>query len=289
VRRRHHTTTGERGAYVVNSPRPPDSPKPPRGVDVTVAHPARIWDYWLGGKDNYPADWEVSAQLLSVMPDWIVFARADREFLGRAVRYLADVAGIRQFLDIGTGIPTKNNTHEVAQQVAPESRVVYVDNDPMVLAHAAALLVPAPPGVTDYIDADLNEPDEILQRAARTLNFNKPIAVTLLGILEFITDNAKAYGIVKHLMDSMVADSHLVIAHPTTDIDGEAMRTVEQLWNDSGAVPAKFRSRDEFSHFFNGLKVLEPGVVSLTQWRPDPSTLYADRQLGFYCAVARKP
>jgi hypothetical protein len=274
---------------VVNSLRPPDSPKPPRGIDVTVAHPARIWDYWLGGKDNYAADWEVSAQLLSVMPDWIVFARADREFLGRAVRYLAGVAGIRQFLDIGTGIPTRDNTHEVAQRVAPESRVVYVDNDPVVLAHATALLVPTPPGVTDYIEADLNEPDEILRGAARTLDFNKPIAVMLLGILEFITDNANAYGIVKRLMDSMVADSHLVIAHPTTDIDGEAMRTVEQLWNDSGAVPAKFRSREEFSRFFDGLEVLEPGVVSLTQWRPDPGTLYADRQLGFYCAVARKP
>lgn len=274
---------------MVDSLRPPDSPKPPRGVDITVAHSARIWDYWLGGKDNYPADHEVSAQLLSVMPDWIVFARADREFLGRAVRYLAGEAGIRQFLDIGTGIPTKDNTHEVAQRVAPESRVVYVDNDPMVLAHAAALLVTTPPGVTDYIEADLNEPDEILQGADRTLDFNEPIAVTLLGILEFITDNANAYGIVKHLMDSMVSGSHLVIAHPTTDIDGEAMRMVEHLWNDSGAVPAKFRSRDEFSRFFDGLELLEPGVVSLTQWRPDPSTLYADRQLGFYCAVARKP
>jgi S-adenosyl methyltransferase len=182
-----------------------DSPKPPRGVDATVAHPARVWDYWLGGKDNYPADQEVSAQLLSVMPDWIVFARADREFLGRAVGYLAGQAGIRQFLDIGTGIPTKDNTHEVAQRVAPESRVVYVDNDPMVLAHAAALMVPSPPGVTDYIDADLNEPDEILRGAARTLDFNKPIAVTLLGILEFITDNAHAYGIIKRLTDSMVS------------------------------------------------------------------------------------
>ena len=226
---------------MVNSLRPPDNPKRPRGVDITVAHPARIWDYWLGGKDNYPADHEVSAQLLSVMPDWIVFARADREFLGRAVRYLAAEAGIRQFLDVGTGIPTKDNTHEVAQRVAPESRVVYVDNDPMVLAHAEALLVTTPPGVTDYIEADLNEPDEILQGAARTLDFDKPIAVTLLGILEFITDNATAYGIVQHLIDSMVSGSHLVIAHPTTDIDGKAMRTVEQLWNDSGAVPAKFR------------------------------------------------
>jgi S-adenosyl methyltransferase len=274
---------------VVDSLRPLAIRKPPRGIDVTVAHPARIWDYWLGGKDNYPADQEVSAQLLSVMPDWIVFARADREFLGRAVRYLAGEAGIRQFLDIGTGIPTKDNTHEVAQRVAPESRVVYVDNDPVVLAHAAALLVTTPPGVTDYIDADLNEPDEILQGAARTLDFDKPIAVTLLGILEFITDNVSAYRIVQHLMDSMVSGSHLVIAHPTTDIDGEAMRTVEQLWNDSGAVPAKFRSRDEFSRFFDGLELLEPGVVSLTQWRPDPGTLSADCQLGFYCAVARKP
>ncbi len=268
---------------------PPESPKPPREINVTVAHPARIWDYWLGGKDNFAADREVSAQLLCVMPDWIVFARADREFLDRAVRYLAGEAGIRQFLDIGTGIPTQNNTHEVAQRVAPDSRVVYVDNDSVVLAHATALLVPTPPGVTDYIDADLNEPDEILRGAGRTLDFTKPIAVTLLGILEFITDNANAYGILKRLMDSMVSGSHLVIAHPTTDIDSESMRTVEQLWNDSGAVPAKFRSREEFSRFFDGLEILEPGVVSLTQWRPGPGTLYANRPLGFYCAVARKP
>jgi S-adenosyl methyltransferase len=263
--------------------------KPPREINVNVAHPARIWDYWLGGKDNFAADREVSDQLLSVMPDWIVFARSDREFLGRAVRYLAGEAGIRQFLDIGTGIPTKDNTHEVAQRVAPESHVVYVDNDPVVLAHAAALLVSTPPGVTDYIDADLNEPGEILRGAAQTLDFSKPIAVTLLGILEFITDNANAYGILQHLMGSMVSGSHLVIAHPTTDIDGEAMRTVVQLWNDSGAVPAKFRSREEFSRFFDGLEMLEPGVVSLTQWRPDRNTLYANRQLGFYGAVARKP
>lgn len=273
---------------MIESSAPSDRPRRPRDIDVTVAHPARIWDYWLGGKDNFAVDREVSAQLLSVMPDWIVFASADREFLGRAVRYLAGEVGIRQFLDVGTGIPTRDNTHEVAQRVAPESRVVYVDNDPVVLAHAGALLVSTPPGVTDYIDADLNEPDEILRGAARTLDFNEPIAITLLGILEFVTDNAKAYGIIKRLMDSVVSGSHLVIAHPTTDIDGEAMRTVEQIWNDSGAVPAKFRSRDEFSRFFDGLELLEPGVVSLTQWRPDPATLCTDRQLGFYCAVGRK-
>lgn len=261
---------------------------PRREIDVTVAHPARVWDYWLGGKDNFAADREVSDQLLAVMPDWIVFAHADREFLGRAVRFLAGEAGIRQFLDIGTGIPTRDNTHEVAQRVAPESRVVYVDNDPVVLAHAEALLVSTPPGVTDYIDADLNEPDEILRNATRTLDFSQPIAVTLLGILEFITDNDKAYQIIKRLMDPMVAGSYLVIAHPTTDINGEAMRTVERIWNDRGAAPAKFRTRSEFSQFFDGLELLEPGVVSLTQWRPEPDTLYTNRRLGFYCAVGRK-
>jgi trans-aconitate methyltransferase len=278
---------GEGSTPVTKSLTTDGSPEPRREIDVTVAHPARIWDYWLGGKDNFAADREVSAQLLSVMPDWIVFARADREFLGRAVRYLAGEAGIRQFLDIGTGIPTRDNTHEVAQRVAPESRVVYVDNDPVVLAHAEALLVNTPPGMTDYLDADLNRPDEILRGAARTLEFSKPIAVTLLGILEFVTDNA--YGILQRLMGSMVPGSHLVIAHPTTDIDEAAMRTVQQIWNDSGAVPARFRSHAEFSRFFDGMELLEPGVVSLTQWRPDPGTLYADRQLGFYCAVGRKP
>jgi hypothetical protein len=181
---------------------------------------------------------------------------------------------------------TETALAELLQQVAPESRVVYVDNDPLVLAHATALMVTTPPGATDYIDADLNEPDQILHGAARTLDFNKPIAVTLLGILEFITDNAHAYGILKRLVDCMVSGSHLVIAQPTTDIDGEAMRTVEQLWNDSGAVPAKFRSRDEFSRFFNGLELLEPGVVTLTQWRPDPAP---STPIGSSVSTARWP
>jgi hypothetical protein len=263
-------------------------PDPEIEIDTTVAHPARVWDYWLGGKDNYPADQEVGDHLNETMPEVVIWARADREFLGRVVRYMVEEAGLRQFLDIGTGIPTADNTHEVAQRLAPESRVVYVDNDPIVLAHARALLNSAPGGATDYIDADLRDPAAILEAAARTLDLTEPVGITLLGILEFITTD-EAYTIVGGLMDAVPSGSHLVIACPTGEVNGEAMRRVIQQWNDSGATPAVLRSGAELARFFDGLELLEPGVVPLPQWRPDPSTLYADREIGFFCAAGRKP
>jgi hypothetical protein len=268
---------------------PAESHLPSSSIDTTVAHPARVWDYWLGGKDHYAADREVGDQLSAVMPDIAINARADREFLGRVVRYLVGEVGIRQFLDIGTGIPTANNTHEVAQRIAPECRVVYVDNDPVVLAHARALLVGAPQGATDYIDADLRQPDKILESAARTLDFGQPTAIMLLGILEFITDDAEARAILGRLMAAVAAGSYLTIAHPTTESPDDTMGQVLHGWNDSGATPVALRNREQFTHLFEGLQILEPGVVPLPHWRPDPDTRYADRLVLFHCAVARKP
>jgi hypothetical protein len=257
-------------------------------IDTSVAHPARVWDYWLGGKDNYPADQAVGDHLNETMPEVVIWARADREFLGRAVRYMVGEAGVRQFLDIGTGIPTADNTHEVAQALAPESRIVYVDNDPIVLAHARALLNSSPEGATDYIDADLREPDAILEAAARTLDFSRPVCITLLGIMEFVTTD-EAYTIVKRLVDAVPSGSHLCIACPTDEVNGEAVRQVIQNWNDSGATPAVLRSAAELTRFFDGLELVDPGLVSVTQWRPDRNTLYAERQVGFFCGVGRKP
>jgi O-methyltransferase involved in polyketide biosynthesis len=257
-------------------------------IDTTVAHPARVWDYWLGGKDNYVADRQVGDHLNETMPEVVIWARADREFLGRAVRYMVAEAGLRQFLDIGTGIPTADNTHEVAQRLAPESRIVYVDNDPIVLAHARALLNSAPGGATDYIDADLREPDAILNTAARTLDFTQPVGITLLGILEFITTD-QAYVIVNRLLDAVPSGSHLAIACPTGEVNTQAMQKVIQQWNDSGATPAVLRTAAELTRFFDNTELLEPGLVSLPQWRPDPGTLYADHEIGFFCGVGRKP
>jgi O-methyltransferase involved in polyketide biosynthesis len=265
----------------------PSGHEPEIEIDTTVAHPARVWDYWLGGKDNYPPDQEVGDHLNETMPEVVIWARADREFLGRAVRHMVS-EGVRQFLDIGTGIPTADNTHEVAQRLAPESRVVYVDNDPIVLAHARALLNSAPSGATDYIDADLRDPEAILTAAARTLDLSRPVGITLLGILEFVPDE-QAYPIVRRLLDAVPSGSHLAIACPTSVVNTEAMVEVVRRWNESGATPAALRSAAELARFFEGTELLEPGLVSLPRWRPDPNTLYADREIGFFCAVGRKP
>ncbi|MGA9309130.1 MAG: SAM-dependent methyltransferase [Pseudonocardiaceae bacterium] len=192
------------------------SPGSQSEIDTTRAHTARIWNYWLGGRDNYPIDCEVGDQIRQFHPDIGNYARADRLFLGRAVQYLAGEAGIRQFLDIGTGLPTVDNTHEVAQRVAPESRIVYVDNDPLVLVHARALLTSTPEGATDYIDADMHDPDKILAEAARTLDFTQPVAVTMLGVVIFISDDGEAYGIVRRFLDALPSGSYLVLSHTIT-------------------------------------------------------------------------
>ncbi|WP_433298383.1 SAM-dependent methyltransferase [Actinoplanes sp. CA-030573] len=240
-------------------------------LDTGVPHSARLWNYLLGGKDNFAADREAAEYALKLMPELVQSARANREFLGRAVRYLATDAGIRQFLDIGTGLPTAGNTHEIAQGVASDSRIVYVDNDPMVLVHARALLVSTPAGATDYIDADIRDTTAILDGAAATLDFAEPVAVILSGILNFIVDDAEADAIVARLVEAMAPGSHLVVSHPTEEVNGPAVRESMRQWNESGAAPIKARTRDEIAAFFDGLELLEPGVVTCTAWRPDNS------------------
>ena len=256
-------------------------------IDTTVASSARIYDYWLGGKDHYPVDREMGEQIRAVLPGIVEMARDQRAFLVRVVTYLAREAGIRQFLDIGTGLPTANNTHEVAQRVAPEARIVYVDNDPVVLVHARALLTSTPEGATDYLDADLREPDKILREAARTLDFTQPVAITLLGVVHHVTDTDQAHAIVQRLLDAVPSGSYLVISHTTSTVTGAAMEEAVRLWNEAGSVPIVIRSPKELARFFERLELVEPGVVSTTRWRPDPGTYR--NEVDEYCAVGRKP
>jgi hypothetical protein len=240
----------------------------PPQLDTTVPHSARIWNYWLGGKDNYAVDRAAGDQFLATFPDIAVVARASRAFLGRAVRYLAGEAGIRQFLDIGTGLPTFNSTHEVAQSAAPESRIVYVDNDPVVLAHAHALLTSSPQGATDYLDADLRDPGAIIAGAAKTLNLSRPVAVLLLGVMGHVTDDDEALSIVARLMDAVPSGSYLVLCDGTNVIHGHQGQAAQDDYNDSGAVPYGLRSPAQLARFFAGLDLVEPGLVSLPRWRP---------------------
>jgi hypothetical protein len=234
-----------------------------------VSHSARIWNYWLGGKDHYPVDEEVGDQILSFVPALPRSAVADRRFLARAVRFLAGEAGVRQFLDVGTGLPTADNTHEVAQGVDPSCRIVYVDNDPLVLAHAHALLTSTPEGATDYIEADVHDPGAIIERAARTLDFDEPVAITMLGVLNFVMDTDEAVDIVHRLLDAVPSGSYLVVSHPTTEVDAEAMRTAVDYWNGQGSAPMTLRSRTDLLRLFDRVDLLEPGLVSCSRWRPE--------------------
>src|SRR6266498_245540 len=229
--------------------------------DSSVPQTARIWNYWLGGKDYFPVDRAVGDQILEAFPAIVENARASRAFLVRAVRYLAGEAGIRQFLDIGTGLPTANNTHQVAQAVAPECRIVYVDNDPLVLAHARALLTSSPEGATDYIDADVRETDKILQEAARTLDFTQPVALMMLGILGNVADYDEARSIVNRLVDAVPSGSYLVVNDGTTS---KARDEASQVGADAG-VTYVVRTQEQIAGFFEGLELLEPGVVSTPQ------------------------
>jgi hypothetical protein len=258
------------------------------GIDTTIPHSARIWNYWLGGKDNYPADRLAGDEISKIYPDVIEDARAVRAFLSRAVIYLAGTAGVRQFLDIGTGLPTANNTHQIAQSIAADSRIVYVDHDPLVLAHARALLVGTPQGATDYIHADLREPHKILREAARTLDFTQPIAITLFGILGHITENDEAYAIVRRLLGALCSGSHLAISDLTNVVNGEVVDEVVRRWNLISSNPRVNRTPEEIARFFDGLELLEPGVVSSSLWRPDP-TDPAVRAVDDFGGVGRKP
>jgi hypothetical protein len=242
----------------------------PTEIDTSVAHPARVYDYWLGGKDNFAADREAAERVLAVTPGLRFRVRANRAFLARAVRYLAAEAGIRQFLDIGTGIPSANNTHEVAQAAAPESRVVYVDNDPIVLSHARALLASNSAGATAYIDGDLRDTQAILDAATRTLDFSQPVALMLLGILHLVSDAEDPCAIVARLLAAVPSGSYLAISHPASDTHpGQA--EAQRRYNERVSTPQKMRTHGEVCRFFDGLSLVPPGVVYVHTWRPDPS------------------
>ena len=268
---------------------PIPAPRQELQINTSVVHSARFWNYLLGGRDNYAVDRAAADQILLLIPSLRDTVRAERRFLIRAVRYLAGEAGIRQFLDIGTGLPTACNTHEVAQIVAPESRIVYVDNDPLIMAHARALLTSTAEGATDYVHGDLREPDIILAEAARMLDFTRPVGLMLLGIVNFIPDTRHAHAIVDRLLAALCPGSYLVISHPTEEIDGLAMRAAMRLWNDSGAAPIVARSRRQLIRFFDGLELLPPGLVSCSRWRPDPSDIGVPAEVFHFSGVGRKP
>ncbi|WP_419993035.1 SAM-dependent methyltransferase [Streptomyces boninensis] len=237
-------------------------------VDPNVPHNARVWNYLLGGKDNYEADRRLGDQVAEMLPAVKLIARGTREFLKHTVEHLAGPLGIRQFLDIGTGLPTADNTHEVAQRVAPESRIVYVDNDPLVLAHARALLTSTPEGATQYVHADAGEPEKVLQEAARTLDFERPVALMLLSIVHFFDDD-EAARIVRTLVDAVPSGSYLAMAHGTFDLEGERDQDVVDTWNASTTTPLHGRSKHELAAWLDGLELLDPGIVSVTNWRPE--------------------
>ncbi len=265
----------------------PESTRP--AIDTTVAHTARIWNYWLGGKDNYEVDRAVGEQIRQLHPMIGDYARADRLFLGRAVRYLVEDEGIRQFLDIGTGLPTVDNTHEVAQAIAPESRVVYVDNDPLVLAHARALLTSTDEGVTDYIDADLRDADHILAEAARTLDFSKPIALTMLGVVIFVGDDEDPYGMVRRFVGALPSGSYLVLSHTVSRPDMPEVDAAVAFWNEHGTPRLTQRTEEQIGQFFDGLELLAPGVVSCSRWRPETTEGGEPAEVAMFGGVARKP
>jgi hypothetical protein len=258
--------------------------------DTSVAHPARVYDAWLGGKDHFTADRLAAEQVMRTNPNLGRTVRTNRAFLARAVRYVAGEAGVRQFLDLGTGLPSANNVHEVAQSVAPDAKVVYVDFDPIVLAHARALLT-GTPGTVAYIQADLRDSSAILAEAARTLDFDRPVAVMLLMTLQFVSDEDDPYGLVKTYMDAVPSGSYLVVSHPASDggAPADAANKGTARYNELVATKMKRRSREEVLQFFEGLEILEPGLVSMAQWRPDPGTVVPDQLSPAHSAVARKP
>ena len=258
-----------------------------RDIDVSTPHSARIWNYWLGGKDNFRVDREAGEEFLAVYPGQRDKARACRHFLARAVRYLTVEVGLRQFLDVGTGLPTAENTHEVAQRHAPDARIVYVDNDPLVLAHARILLTSSPEGVTQYIDADLHDPEAILAEAGRTLDLDRPVALLLIGVLGHVADHDRARSVVQRLLAGLAPGSYLVQCDGA-DTDPAYVAALER-YRDSGGVPYNVRSREDIVAFFEGLELVEPGVVPIPQWRPEASRFRGPADVSELGGVGRKP
>ena len=269
------------------------NPEAGTGIDTTVPHSARVWNYWLGGKDNYAVDRETGDAVIAVYPQIKTNARESRAFLGRVVRFLAGEAGIRQFLDIGTGLPTADNTHEVAQHVAPDARVVYVDNDPLVLAHARALLVGTPEGMTKYLHADIRDVTTLMRGAAEILDFTKPVAVLMLGVLGHIHDTDEARALVTQIHNGVPSGSYIVISDA---ILTDERRKAEETYAETDGVHYHARQPADIASFFDGLEWVEPGFSSVSLWRPGtplddsvgnvrPITSPADQ----YGGVARKP
>jgi hypothetical protein len=252
-------------------------------LDTDVPQTARIWNHLLGGKDNFAVDREVGDQIIASLPQLAENARLSRAYLARAVRWLATEGGVRQFLDVGTGLPTADNTHEVAQAAAPDARIVYVDNDPLVLAHARALLTSSSEGATDYIDADLRDPARILAEAGKTLDFDKPVALILMGILGHIEDDAEAKSIIDSFLQHLPSGSYVAMydGSDTSPAVTEAVR----IWNLSANPKYHLRSPERIASLFADLELVDPGVVSVTKWKPESEAAEIDQ----YCAVARKP
>ncbi|MFF5140702.1 SAM-dependent methyltransferase [Streptomyces sp. NPDC013157] len=265
----------------------PDPAEQQQKIDTSVPHSARIWNYWLGGKDNYPVDEAAGDAYTEVFPGIVTIARSSRAFLRRNIAYLVAEAGVRQFLDVGTGLPTAQNTHEVAQGLAPEARIVYVDNDPMVLAHARALLTSTEEGATAYIDADVTDPERILDAAARTLDLGRPTALILSNILGHVADHEQARSIVGRLMAALPSGSYLSVNDGSRGVD-PVFEQAQDAYNNSGAVPYNLRSIDEIAAFFDGLELVEPGVVSVTEWRPEDGS-GGPEVVAEHGGLARKP
>jgi O-methyltransferase involved in polyketide biosynthesis len=255
-------------------------------IDTSRPHPARVYDWWLGGKDNYPVDEELARRILAVDGTVVRGARANRRFMHRAVRTAAE-AGIRQFLDIGTGIPTEPNLHQVAQEVAPESKIVYADNDPIVLRHAQALLHSTPEGTTNYVHADVRDPDTILRLAAETLDFSRPVALSLVALTHYLGDDV--YGLLKRYVDELAPGSLVILSQVTPDLSPGAIEKAAEQFRRSG-TPFFPRSLAEFSRFFDGLELLGPGVIPVSGWRPGPEDVAAQAEgiVSVYAGVARK-
>ena len=251
-------------------------------LNVDQPHSARIWNYLLGGKDNFAADRKAADAVIAQLPEIRDFAKAGREFLERAMGFLAGEAAVRQFLDLGTGLPTANNTHELAQRIAPESKIVYVDNDPLVLVHARALLNSDPRGVTDYVDADVRDPKSVLHAAAATLDLSQPVAVMMIGILGHIPDSDNPAQIVRTIVEALPSGSYLAINDSITT--PENVSAVEAAKNEGANY--HLRTVEQFTAFFDGLELVDPGVVSTPLWRTKPGT--TPSEIAVYCGVARK-
>ncbi|MEU8825510.1 SAM-dependent methyltransferase [Streptomyces sp. NPDC048636] len=262
----------------------------PSRIDTSRPHPARVYDYILGGKNNYPVDEELAKRMLAIDPTVTTSARTNRAFMRRATEWLAHT-GIHQYLDIGTGIPTEPNLHQIAQAIVPDARIVYTDNDPIVLCHAEALLRSTPQGVTHYLEADVREPERIVQQAREVLDFDRPIALSLISLMHFIEDEDGAYELVSRLVGALAPGSHLVLSHATSDVDTTAGEEVVELYRQYG-VTLRPRSHTEVARFFDGLEPVGSGLVRVSDWRPDTSenTLLTEgEQVTVYAGLARKP